>query len=83
MASTDVNLGADVNWPVVVGIGILAAVSFYILYSVNNIVQNVESVTTTPLAGLESGVGQFISNLNPFNWFSGSSDSGADTQGQN
>jgi hypothetical protein len=74
MASSEVKFGADVNWPVVAGVGIIAVFAFYLLYSVNNTLTQVESVTTAPLAGLESGVGSLLSWLNPSNWFSGSSD---------
>lgn len=66
-------VSAEVNWPVVVGVGIIAVFAFYLLYSVNQVVQNVEQATTTPLANLESGVGNFLHYLNPFNWFSSTS----------
>jgi hypothetical protein len=66
----DYRAGADVNWPVVGGVAIVAVVACYVLYSVNNLLQNVETVTVTPLAQLESGIGSFLSAINPGNWFS-------------
>jgi len=64
------HISAEVNWPLVVGVVVIAGVAVYVLYSVNELLQNVESVTTSPLAGLESGLGQFLNFINPANWFS-------------
>ena len=63
-------VSAEVNWPLVVGVVVIAGVAVYVLYSVNELLQNVESVTTSPLASLESGLGQFLNSINPANWFS-------------
>jgi hypothetical protein len=50
--------GAEVNWPVVAGVGVLGIVACYILYSVNNLIQQAEN-----------DIGSALSALNPANWF--------------
>jgi hypothetical protein len=69
---------AEVNWPLVVGVVVIAGVACYVLYSVNELLNNVESATTTPLANLEGGIGSFLHTLNPANWFSSSNATSGD-----
>lgn len=72
MPGQEIKAGAEVNWPVVAGVGILGAVAFYLLYSVNNLLGQVESVTITPLSQVEGTITGILHYLNPANWnFSG------------
>jgi hypothetical protein len=66
----DYSAKGEINWPLVVGVAIVGAVAAYTLYSVNELLQSIESVTISPVAELENGISSFLHALNPANWFS-------------
>lgn len=80
--SVNVSELPEANWPLVVGVGVLAAVAFYILYIVNQQLTPV-STTTGALAGAVSSVLSPITNaFNALgNWISGNSSGSTDDGG--
>jgi hypothetical protein len=68
MAGAGASFGAEINWPLVAGLGVTAAVLFYALYIVNaqlqqldalgqgaaSAIANAASVVTSPLQTIEN-----------------------------
>jgi hypothetical protein len=61
---TSAQFGAEVNWPVVVGIGIIAVLVFYALYEVSGMLNQ----TLGPINSLEATIANIFGLLNPANW---------------
>lgn len=73
------NVSAEINWPLVAGLGVTAAVLFYALYIVNGQLQQADSL----LGGAASDVQSVISPItNALNWASGLFGSGGSSDGQ-
>jgi hypothetical protein len=85
MASVDVSEFPKANWPLVVGVGILAAVVFYALYIVNEQLNTAVDPLIAQIQNLLNNAQQAIAN--PLcSWFgifcsSGSSDSDSADEG--
>jgi hypothetical protein len=62
------SFGAEINWPLVAGLGVAAAVLFYALYIANNQLQAADSAVAS-IGNIPSSIGNWISGL-----FSGDSD---------
>lgn len=80
--SVNVSELPEANWPLVVGVGVLAAVAFYILYIVNQQLTPV-STTTGALANLIQAIVAPVTSAAQSinNWISGDTSGGAATDG--
>jgi|HubBroStandDraft_5_1064220.scaffolds.fasta_scaffold03282_14 hypothetical protein len=52
----DTRVSAEVNWPLVAGVVVVAGVAVYILYAVNSILQNAESALSTALGDIQNPI---------------------------
>ncbi len=60
---TQTHVGAEINWPLVAGLGVTAAVLFYALYIVNGQLQQVDNAVTgiaSPFAAISSAISNFF-----------------------
>jgi threonine/homoserine efflux transporter RhtA len=71
--SVGVNTGfsANINWPLVAGLGLTAAVLFYALYIVNGQLNAIDSAATTLSQAASNAASAITSPLQTIqNWFS-------------
>jgi hypothetical protein len=61
MAGAGANFGAEINWPLVAGLGVTAAVLFYALYIVNGQLQQIDSLGSG-LASAIQGVASTVTS---------------------
>jgi hypothetical protein len=55
MPEVSVSEFPEANWPLVIGVGILAAVVFYALYIANNLLNGDPNANQSPSSGVASG----------------------------
>jgi hypothetical protein len=76
MSGVNTNVNANINWPLVAGLGVAAAVLFYALYIVNNQLQQADQL----VGGASSDVQAVLSPIaKAFNWVGSLFDSSTST----
>jgi hypothetical protein len=64
MAGAGASFGAEINWPLVAGLGVTAAVLFYALYIVNGQLQQADQLVGGTASTLQSIVSPITSATN-------------------